>query len=139
MRIAHVAGFFFAFNLMGLIIVIDKKTGINAVMERHEINCTFTLDKAENMLNEEKQDWLDDQKWHMNFQNTWRPALGWVCVMATAWNYVVAPAAIGVAELAGHPIYIKLVQEEILMELLATTLGIGGMRMIEKLKKVASG
>lgn len=75
----------------------------------------------------------------ITFRSAWRPALGWVCVFATAWNYVFAPTLMAGAELFGHPIPVKLVQEDVLFELLATTLGIGGMRMIEKLKKVASG
>lgn len=75
----------------------------------------------------------------ITFRSAWRPALGWVCVLATAWNYVLAPTIVAAAELMGRPMSLDLVQDEVLFELLATTLGIGGMRMIEKLKDVASG
>ena len=75
----------------------------------------------------------------VTFRSAWRPALGWVCVLASAWNFVVAPTVIAAAELVGRPLGVPLVQEDVLFELLALTLGAGGMRMIEKLKKVASG
>ena len=75
----------------------------------------------------------------ITFRSAWRPALGWVCVAATGWNYVLAPTIVAVAELMGRPLSLDLVQDDVLFELLAKTLGIGGMRMIEKLKNVASG
>lgn len=112
--------------------------GLHGSIRKRQLLNSQTLEGEEDMRTEIDQEWAKDQAWRMTFQNTWRPALGWVCVLGTAWNYVIAPAAIGIAEMAGHPIYVKLVQDEILMELLATTMGIGGMRMIEKLKKVAS-
>lgn len=75
----------------------------------------------------------------LTFRSAWRPALGWVCVFATCWNYVAAPAIVAAAEILGHPLSVRLVQDDVLFELLATSLGMGGMRMIEKLKGAASG
>lgn len=97
------------------------------------------MESAEQEAKPRAADARQIQKCPMTFRSAWRPALGWVCVFATSWNYVFAPTLAMIAEVSGHKLTVKLVQEDVLFELLATTLGMGGMRMVEKLKKVASG
>lgn len=69
--------------------------------------------------------------------NQWRPALGWVCVLAYAFNYLLLPLANWGAKFydAAAPSIVALETGE-LTTLLFGMLGIGGMRTFEKLKGV---
>ena len=70
----------------------------------------------------------------------WRPAVGWVCGMALAWNFVVYPITQWVAFLYGVDLYNmpKLDAGE-LMTVLLGMLGLGGYRTYEKRLGVARG
>jgi hypothetical protein len=65
--------------------------------------------------------------------NQWRPALGWVCVSAYAYNFVLMPIAIWTTKLilGDAPAMVALDTTE-LGVLLAGMLGIGGMRSYDK-------
>ena len=68
----------------------------------------------------------------------WRPAVGWVCVVALAYHYLIYPFMLWVAFLAavaleGAP---ELDMTDLLI-LLGGLLGIGGFRTVEKIRKVA--
>ena len=70
----------------------------------------------------------------------WRPAVGWVCGLALAWNFVLYPVAqwgafLWGVDLTGMP---KLDTGE-LMTVLLGMLGLGGMRTFEKRNGVARG
>lgn len=69
--------------------------------------------------------------------NQWRPVLGWVCVLAYAFNYLLLPLANWGAKFydAAAPSIVALETGE-LTTLLFGMLGIGGMRTFEKLKGV---
>lgn len=62
----------------------------------------------------------------------WRPAVGWVCVAAMAFQYLLRPLMIGfgitTAEMPGL--------DENLWAILTGILGIGGLRSLEKVTKV---
>lgn len=62
----------------------------------------------------------------------WRPAVGWVCVAAMAFQYLVRPLLVGFniapAEMPGL--------DENLWAILTGILGIGGLRSFEKFTKV---
>ena len=62
----------------------------------------------------------------------WRPGVGWVCVAALAYQYVVRPLLIGFG-VAGHMPAL----DDSLWELLFGMLGLGGLRTFEKVKGVA--
>jgi hypothetical protein len=70
--------------------------------------------------------------------NQWRPALGWVCVTAYAFNYLMMPIANWVAKFidANAPTIVALDTGE-LTTLLFGMLGIGVLRTVDKLKGVA--
>lgn len=68
----------------------------------------------------------------------WRPAVGWVCATALAWQFVVRPAAMTVAAIVGYPLPVLPGVDSALWELLFGMLGFGGLRTFEKLKGVAS-
>lgn len=61
----------------------------------------------------------------------WRPAVGWVCVLAMAFNYLCIPV------LSAFGTVIAPVDDSSMMTVLLGMLGLGGMRTFEKTKKVA--
>ena len=64
------------------------------------------------------------------FQSSWRPATGWVCVLALAVNYLISPIA------AGFGVVIPQADGGTLMPILGGLLGLGGMRSFEKTKNI---
>lgn len=72
------------------------------------------------------------------FVSGWRPAVGWVCVLALAVQMVFAPIAVWAAMLFGHVIPMVIMDVSLLTTLLIGMLGLGGMRTVEKLQGVSS-
>jgi len=72
-----------------------------------------------------------------NFTRRWRPFVGWVCGGALAIQLVVLPLGGGVAAIIGKPVALPVMNTELLTTLLVGMLGLGGMRTVEKLSKVA--
>jgi hypothetical protein len=72
------------------------------------------------------------------FVSGWRPAVGWVCVSAYAFNYLLMPLANWGARFydANAPAIVALDTGE-LTTLLFGMLGIAGMRSLDKIKGVA--
>ena len=60
----------------------------------------------------------------------WRPAVGWVCVLAMAFNYLAIP----ILSTLGH--VVQPVDDSSMMTVLLGMLGLGGMRTFEKAKGV---
>jgi hypothetical protein len=71
------------------------------------------------------------------FKSGWRPAVGWVCVAGVGYTFLARPIVTFVSSLFGGPAAPPIDTSE-LMALLLTLLGVGGMRMWEKFKGVAS-
>ena len=74
----------------------------------------------------------------MTFISGWRPAVGWICALALAFQLVVSPILSWSSTLAGHPVVPPVLNVELLTTLLIGMLGLGGMRTVEKLQGVAS-
>ena len=68
----------------------------------------------------------------------WRPFVGWCCGLALAYQFIVAPIAIWIGFVAGHPIPKPPTLDENLWELMFAMLGMGALRSFEKMKRVAS-
>ena len=67
----------------------------------------------------------------------WRPFLGWCLSFAMAWHFVLAPMAIFIAGWVGADIpELPTFDMDSLMTVLLGMLGLGGLRTVEKLKKV---
>ena len=67
----------------------------------------------------------------------WRPFLGWCLSFAMAWHFVLAPMAIFIAGWVGAEIpELPTFDMDSLMTVLLGMLGLGGLRTVEKLKKV---
>jgi hypothetical protein len=68
----------------------------------------------------------------------WRPAVGWVCALALAYQYLVRPLGSFLAASLGHPVPDLPGLDESLWGLLFGMLGLGGLRSVEKIKGVAA-
>ena len=69
---------------------------------------------------------------------TWRPAAGWVCVMALGYEFLLRPIlpwALTVAQVPSVPPLQSL--DAVLWELVFAMLGIGGMRSYERSQRVS--
>lgn len=67
----------------------------------------------------------------------WRPFIGWTCGAAFAFKFVAGPAAVVVMAMAGHPITLPVFDFTEMSTILLGMLGLGGLRTVEKIKKVA--
>jgi Holin of 3TMs, for gene-transfer release len=72
------------------------------------------------------------------FVSGWRPSVGWVCSSAFAIQFVVGPIAQWTSTLLGHPVVFPTLDLGTMMPLLLGLLGLGGLRTVEKINKVAS-
>lgn len=72
------------------------------------------------------------------FVSGWRPAIGWVCGSACAWNWIGLPIAKLALDVAGHPIELSPADMSEMMPILLGMLGLGGLRTVEKVKGVAA-
>jgi len=64
------------------------------------------------------------------FQSSWRPLVGWICALSLGINFMVAPIC------SGFGITIPQADMSVMMPLLLGMLGIGGLRSLDKIKKV---
>jgi hypothetical protein len=67
----------------------------------------------------------------------WRPAIGWVCAFAVAYQYVVLPFASWLAAVLALPVPPLPGLDDNLWELTMGLLGMGALRSLEKIKGVA--
>lgn len=70
------------------------------------------------------------------FVSGWRPAVGWVCVLGMAGNFITIPLTNMVLEIAGYDVALPLIDMETLLPVLLGMLGLGAMRTVEKVKQV---
>jgi len=67
----------------------------------------------------------------------WRPAVGWVCVLGMASNFVLIPMVNFILALVESTITVPLIDTSTMMPVLLGMLGLGAMRSAEKIKKVS--
>lgn len=68
----------------------------------------------------------------------WRPAIGWVCGAAFAWNWVGLPMANFAAAWLAHPMSLAPADMSEMLPVLMGMLGLGALRSFEKVKGVAA-
>lgn len=68
------------------------------------------------------------------FVSGWRPAIGWICGGACAWNWVGLPIAKAGLLVAGYGLSIAPADISEMLPILMGMLGLGGLRTVEKLK-----
>ena len=71
------------------------------------------------------------------FVSGWRPAIGWVCAAAFAWNYVGFPVLAWLLACVGHNVPLRPVLDGNLMELTLGMLGMGALRSFDKFQGTA--
>jgi hypothetical protein len=62
----------------------------------------------------------------------WRPAVGWVCVLAFAAKYIGGPAVFIAAQFTSHPITLPPIDMVEMLPILLGMLGLGAMRSWDK-------
>ena len=67
----------------------------------------------------------------------WRPAVGWVCVLGMASNYILIPFSNFGLALAESDVVIPLIDTSTMMPVLMGMLGLGVMRSVEKVQGVS--
>jgi len=70
------------------------------------------------------------------FVTGWRPAVGWICAMGMAGNFILIPMANFLLALSKSEITIPLIALSEMMPVLLGMLGLGAMRTVEKAKGV---
>ena len=69
------------------------------------------------------------------FRGGWRPAVGWVCVVGLAYQFVLQPVLPWLVALFGAQVPpLPAIHTESLMVLLTGMLGLGGLRTLERVK-----
>ena len=66
----------------------------------------------------------------------WRPAVGWVCCLGMASNFLVIPVANFALALSDSTIVVPLIDLSTMLPVLMGMLGLGGLRTYEKTKGV---
>lgn len=62
----------------------------------------------------------------------WRPAVGWVCASAFAWQFVVLPVLLFIGSAVGHQIQAPTFDISTMLTVLTGMLGLGTLRTYEK-------
>ncbi len=68
----------------------------------------------------------------------WRPAIGWVCVIAIFWAFIGAPLLSWLYDSGITDLAPPMIETDYLLELVMAMLGLAGLRSFEKLKGVAN-
>jgi hypothetical protein len=74
---------------------------------------------------------------HSMFVSGWRPAVGWVCTLGLATNYLFVPVCNFLLTVTESPITVPPLDLSEMMPVLLGMLGLGGLRTYEKTKAVA--
>ena len=72
------------------------------------------------------------------FVSGWRPAIGWICGAACAWNWIGLPIVKMGLAIAGHQINLAPADLTEMLPILMGMLGLGGLRTLEKLQGKAA-
>ena len=67
----------------------------------------------------------------------WRPAVGWVCVLGMAMNFIIVPMGNFGLSVADIEVVIPMIDTSQMMPVLMGMLGLGAMRTVEKVQKVS--
>jgi len=101
--------------------------------------------KAEEALRADLMEW-DKGQMEVNkaeassgslFIGGWRPFIGWTCGLALAFQYLITPIAMWLAGIFEVTIPAPPPLDDMLWQLMAGLLGMGGLRTFEKIKGVA--
>ena len=74
---------------------------------------------------------------HNMFVAGWRPAIGWICALGMAGNFLIIPFANMALELTDSGVLIPMIALSEMMPVLMGILGLGTLRTVEKIQKVS--
>ena len=106
-------------------------TGKDPAMESKLLEIEAAAEKAQTDVN------LAEAQNPNIFVSGWRPAVGWVCVFALGWYYILAPLVTWLLSIFKIDATIPSFEVGELVALLSALLGVGGMRTFEKYQGVA--
>jgi hypothetical protein len=95
-----------------------------------EIELQFERDSKQIDVN------VEEAKSSSLFIAGWRPAVGWICVIALGYHYILAPFMADIAGFLGYAVKLTELNISELMTLLFGLLGLGAFRTYEKVKGV---
>ena len=72
------------------------------------------------------------------FVSGWRPAIGWVCAVALAYQYLIRPISIWVLLTMNHPVPQLPGLDDNLWQLMLGMLRLGGLRTYEKVNGIST-
>lgn len=126
-----------AMSITGVGEVADLiKTGINAIWpdktetEKAQLAAGMALIQGQLSINQTEAASTDPLQ-------HWRGGLGWVCVFAYCFNFVIQPLLIAVTHLAGKPVILPPIDIGPLSALTLGMLGLGGLHVAERIKGAA--
>jgi hypothetical protein len=112
--------------------VISKIWPDKTVQEREQLAATIALIQGQLEIN--KVEAANPSV----FVSGWRPAIGWICGAACAWNWIGIPIAKIALVASGVTIALSPADLSEMMPVLMGMLGLSGMRTFEKINKVAA-
>jgi hypothetical protein len=112
--------------------VISKIWPDKTVQEREQLAATVALIQGQFEIN--KVEAANPSV----FVSGWRPAIGWICGAACAWNWIGIPIAKIVLVASGITMALAPADLSEMMPVLMGMLGLSGMRTFEKINKVAA-
>jgi hypothetical protein len=80
----------------------------------------------------------EEAKSASTFVSGWRPAIGWVCALALAYQYLIKPLVSGILPAFNVVVPPLPGLDDNLWQLMMGMLGMGGLRTMEKINGVAS-
>ncbi|MDX2074037.1 MAG: holin family protein [Alphaproteobacteria bacterium] len=96
-----------------------------------ELKAALAADAAQTDINKTEAASAD------RFVAGWRPFIGWVCGVAFAYHFVLQPLlAFIIANGGGGPVELPKFDMDALSTVLMGMLGLGGLRTLEKIKKI---
>ena len=111
--------------------IIDKIWPNKTEQEKAELSAAVAMVQGQIDINKE------EAKSSSLFVSGWRPATGWMCVAACAWNWAGLPMVKTGLVIAGYKLDIAPADISEMLPILIALLGLGGYRTAEKFKGVA--
>ena len=112
--------------------VINKIWPDKSEQEKQQLAAAVSIVQGQMDINKE------EAKNPSVFVSGWRPAIGWVCGAACAWNWIGLKIVLLIAAYDGHTLNLQPADISEMMPVLLGMLGLGGLRTVEKLNDKAA-
>lgn len=124
--------------IIGLVTsVVGKVWPDRTEQQKQQFTLQLTRELQESQLLTKQIDVnIEEAKSSNLFVSGWRPAVGWVCALAFAWEFVGLPMCLYIGNAVGHVVVPPVLDTAAMGTILMGMLGLGGMRTWEKSKGV---